>query len=141
MNYWINTIHEDHVRRGEKGGFTQANHGKNTTLGRVKKGDWIVFYSPKTATEGKPLQHFTAIGQIIDSESYQVAMSEDFHPWRRRLDFYTCSSAPIRPLIPELQFIIDKTHWGFRFRFGMFQILDSDFKIIQQAMSIGSKIE
>ena len=55
-------------------------------LKRLKAGDWIVFYSPKTAyVGGEALQAFTAIGQVKDEELYQVDMSEDFHPWRRNV--------------------------------------------------------
>jgi EVE domain len=36
-------------------------------LRTMARGDWIVFYSPKTAyPDGAPLQAFTAIGQVAD---------------------------------------------------------------------------
>ncbi len=135
MNYWINTVSQDHVRRGVQGGFTQAGHGKNTGLKRLQAGDWIVFYSPKTAYEGgETLQAFTALGRVKDSELYQVEMAPGFMPWRRKVEFYPCSQAPIKPLINELGFIKDKTHWGYMFRFGLFQIPQADFELIRHVM-------
>ena len=108
MKYWVNTISRDHVMRGVDGGFTQANHGKPHMLKRLSKGDWIVFYSPKTAYEGgEPLQKFTAIGRISDDELYQFEVAPDFKPWRRNMDFKTCHETDIRPLIGELSFIKD----------------------------------
>jgi predicted RNA-binding protein len=136
MNYWINTISRDHVMLGVEGGFTQANHGKSTVLKRLKKGDWIIFYSPKTSYDGgEPLQAFTAIGQVKDEELYQFEMTPDFVPWRRNIDFKKCQETPIKPLIDNLSFIKDKTHWGFMFRFGMFQIPEEDFELIKNAIS------
>ena len=67
MTNWINTVSRDHVERGVRGRFTQANHGKPHMLKKMAKDDWIVFYSPKTAyPDGEPLQAFTAIGQVAD---------------------------------------------------------------------------
>ena len=100
MTNWINTVSRDHVQIGVRGRFTQANHGKPHMLRRMAKGDFVVFYSPKTAFEGgQPLQAFTAIGQIADDEPYQVEMAADFVPWRRNVDFLDSAETPIRPLI------------------------------------------
>jgi hypothetical protein len=135
MNYWINTISKDHVIRGVAGGFTQAGHGKNSGLKRLKDGDWILFYSPKTAyVDGQPLQAFTAIGQVNGDELYQGEMTSDFHPWRRNVTFYTCNETPIKPMIDDLSFIQDKTHWGYMFRFGLFSIPEADFALIKTAI-------
>jgi hypothetical protein len=132
MAYWINTVSKDHVLRGRSGGFTQANHGKPYMLRKMQKGDWIIFYSPKREFVGKePLQAFTAIGQVTDGEPYQAEMAADFHPWRRNMQFYDCHETPIKPLIPNLQFIEDKIHWGYKFRFGVFAINRDDFDLIK----------
>jgi hypothetical protein len=137
MNYWINTVSKDHLQQGIAGGFTQANHGKDTILKRLKADDWIVFYSPKTSYEdGEPLQTLTAIGRVKDDELYQVEMMPGFIPWRRNVDFMECKETPIRPLIDELEFIQDKTHWGYKFRFGLFQIPEHDFELIKSQMSV-----
>mgnify|MGYP003388421655 CR=1 FL=1 len=121
--------------RGVAGGFTHAGHGKDTALKRLKQGDWIVFYSPKTDyNNGQTVQAFTAIGRVADDDLYQVEMRPDFHPWRRNVTFFDCVETPIRPLIDELSFIKDKTHWGFIFRFGLFWVPEADFEKIKRLM-------
>lgn len=134
--YWINTVSRDHVRRGVEGGFTQANHGKPWMLRKMQRGDWIVFYSSKTDhPDGRPLQAFTAIGQVADDEPYQAEMTPDFHPWRRKVEFADCVETPIRPLIDRLDFIEDKSRWGYRFRFGVFTIEEPDFLLLRQELT------
>jgi EVE domain-containing protein len=136
MTNWINTVSRDHVLQGVRGRFTQANHGKPHMLRRMARGDWIIFYSPKTALEGgEPLQAFTAIGQVADDEPYQVETAPDFLPWRRNVDFLPSTQTPIRPLIDQLHFIEDKTRWGYKFRFGVFKIDDHDLELILQTMT------
>lgn len=101
----------------------------------MRTGDWIMFYSPKVAyTSDEPLQAFTAIGRIADEELYQGEMSGGFVPWRRNVTFYDCAEVPIKPLISNLSFITDKTHWGYKFRFGLFEIPEVDFLRIKNAM-------
>jgi hypothetical protein len=135
--YFVNTVSRDHLQRGIDGGFTQANHGRITGLKRLKRGDLIVFYSPKTAFEGgEPLQSFTALGRVADDEPYQVEMTASFHPWRRRVGFLASEVAPIRPLIEKLDFIPDKQHWGMPFRRGLFEISGRDFDRIAKAMRV-----
>jgi EVE domain len=131
----VNTVSLDHLQRGIDGGFTQANHGRITGLARLRRGDLIVFYSPKTAFEGgEPLQSFTALGRVADEDPYQVEMTATFHPWRRRVEFLPSEEAPIRPLIERLDFIADKQHWGMPFRRGFFEISKGDFDRIARAM-------
>ena len=134
-NYWVNTVARSHVQRGIEGGFTQANHGKASTLKRLARGDLVAFYSPRTDyPDGEPLQHFTAIGRVLDDVPYQVEMTPDFHPWRRRMEFLPSQETSIRDLIPELAFIPDPQRWGMPFRCGLFQIGEADFQRIARAM-------
>jgi hypothetical protein len=133
MTNWINTVSRDHVERGVRGRFTQATHGRPHMLRKMARGDWIVFYSPKKAyPDGEALQAFTAIGQVADDEPYQAPGEE---PWRRNVDFLNCVETPIRPLIEHLDFIEDKTRWGFKFRAGVFKIDDHDLEVIRSAMT------
>jgi hypothetical protein len=62
MSSWINTVSLEHVERGVAGGSTQADHGRDTRLRRLRRGDALVCYSPRTAMRsGASLQQFTAI--------------------------------------------------------------------------------
>jgi len=106
-----------------EGGFTQTDHGKESRLRRLARGDQIVFYSPRTD------QKFTAIGEVIDEAPYQEETG-----WRRRMRFATAQEAAIQPLIEQLEFIRNKKSWGFPFRRGFFEITESDFKTIASAM-------
>ena len=102
----------------------------------LRRGDWIAFYSPRTDyPKGAALQAFTALGRVTDDEPYQVEVTADFHPYRRRVEFADCSETPIRPLIDRLDFITDKKRWGFRFRSGLFTVDESDFELIRAAMT------
>ena len=139
MRYWINTVSRSHVQRGVAGGFTQANHGKNTILRRLARWDMIVFYSPRTDyPDGEPLQRFTALGRVTDDAPYQAELSPSFHPWRRSVEFLPCAETPIAPLIGELDFIEDKKRWGFPFRRGLFEVSQADFERITRAMMVAS---
>lgn len=139
MRCWVHTVSHDHVLRGVDGGFTQADHGKSTRLVRLARGDRLVFYSPRTTyPDGPPLQQFTAIGTVIDDKPYQVTMSEDFHPWRRRLQF-DADTHPVdaKPLIGALSFIHDERRWGYPFRRGLFDVPCADLDVIERAMRAG----
>lgn len=136
MTNWINTVSRDHVELGVRGRFTQANHGKPHILRRMARGDWIVFYSPRTIyPDGPPLQAFTAIGQVADDEPYLDPASPDGERWRRNVDFLDAHETPIRPLLEHLDFIEDKARWGYKFRFGVFKIGDDDLEVIRSAMT------
>jgi hypothetical protein len=140
LKYWVNTVSRDHVQAGVSGGFTQADHGKNTRLKRLAQDDYLVFYSPRTHfRSGETLQAFTALGRITDTEPHQVEMSPDFHPWRRNMTFLDSHEAPVRPLIEHLAFIKNKESWGYPFRRGLFEVCAEDFRRIAAAM--GATVE
>lgn len=63
-----------------------------------------------------------------------MELSDDVTPFRRNVDFLSCTEAPIRPLIEQLDFIEDKSRWGYKFRFGVFRIDDHDLDVIRSAM-------
>jgi hypothetical protein len=133
--YWITVVSKDHLANGIAGGFMQANHGKAGPLRRMSEGDWVLFYSPKLSYKGdEPCQAFTAIGKVADSQVYQFKMSDDFTPYRRNIKFYQSKELPIAPLINQLDFIPNKTSWGYPFRFGFFEIKAHDFELIRSGM-------
>lgn len=136
MRYWVGVAAKNHVQRGIDGGFCQLCHGKAQPLKRMQQGDWIIYYSPKEKFETKqPCQQFTAIGEVIGTEVYQFEMFPGFIPFRRDIAFMpNAKSADIRPLIQSLEFIQDKSKWGYAFRFGLLEISEADFKLIAEHM-------
>lgn len=133
--HWISTVSLEHVLLGVEGGFTQADHGRDTRLRRLSRGDGIAFYSPRTAMgSGRPLQCFTALGTITDDEPFQVEMKPGFRPWRRRVEFEKVGHAPIRPLLAALGFVTDEQRWGLPFRRGLFEVAAGDFGVVAGAM-------
>lgn len=133
--YWIIVASKAHVKTGIADGIAQACHGKVAPLRRMKKNDFVIYYSGKQ-TMGKPdkCQEFTAIGKVTNDEIYQVQVSEDFCPSRRSIDFLDSEDISILPLINELDFIQNKKSWGYPFRFGFFEINQHDFDLISSQM-------
>lgn len=141
-NCWIGVVSRSHVERGVKGGFIQLNHGKKAPVQRLKAGDGVIMYSPRTAyPDGEPLQAFTAIGTVVTGDVYQVEMTPDFHPYRVDVQFARCAETPIKPLLRELSFVKSQTHWGAAFRFGLFRVHASDFAVIAKRMGAASLAE
>ncbi len=133
--YWVIVASKDHVKSGIAAGFAQACHGKSAPLRRMRKGDFIIYYSSKqTMGKAEICQQFTAIGKVIDDEVFQFQVSEDFCPSRRNIGFLPSKDVSILPLIGELDFIPNKKSWGFPFRFGFFEIKQHDFKLISSQM-------
>ena len=140
MKYWINVITKDHVLTGMAGGFMQANHGAETNLQMLREGDLVFFYSPGTLFRaGQILQAFTAVARVADGEAHQVALSARRKPWRRKVTSLQCAEAAIPPLIPDLDFISDKAHWGLSLRGGLFEIGKDDAQRIATAMKADAR--
>jgi EVE domain len=134
-NYWIGVVSRSHVQLGVQGGVVQLGHGKRAPLARMRAGDGLVMYSPRTSyPDGEALQSFTAIGIVTSGQIYQVEMSPDFKPYRVDVSYLDCRETPIKPLVERLSFIRNKTNWGAAFRFGQIKIPADDFALIAQTM-------
>jgi len=134
-SFWVGVVSRSHVQIGVKGGFIQLSHGKKAPVQRMRAGDGVAIYSPRTDyPDGEPLKAFTALGVITTGEVYQVEMNPDFKPYRVDVEFFECQEAPIQPLIEQLSFIKSKTHWGAAFRFGQIKVPERDFLLIAKAM-------
>jgi hypothetical protein len=138
--FWLIVASKNHVERGVQGGFMQAGHGKSAPLKRMKPGDWVVYYSPKLELGGDgKCQAFTAIGKVADGPIYECDMGNGFIPSRRDAESYACELTPIQPLIADLAFIQDKKNWGYVFRYGCFEIPESDFDLIASRMLVAER--
>ncbi len=100
----------------------------------------MIYYSSKVTIEGSELyQKFTAIGEIIDDTPYQVDMGNRFKPFRRNIAYFNATHIDIKPLVPLLYFIKNKTSWGYVFRYGFLEIDQSSFEVIATHM-LGERI-
>lgn len=136
MTAWLGVVSHDHVQHGVSLGIAQVNHGKKPPLARMKPGDGMIYYSPRTTyPDGPALQAFTAIGTIADDELWQ-ATDGDFHPWRRRVDWWDYAETPIKPLLGKLEFT-SGPNWDYALRRGLLELSDSDFERIRAAMMQG----
>ena len=135
--YWIAVVSKEHTMRGVSGGYMQVCHGKPAPLKRMKTNDWIIVYSPKLSMDGEEkCQAFTAIGQTTDEDVYQFQMTKNFIPFRRNIKFQDCEETSILPLIEKLEFIQNKSRWGYPFRFGFFEINEHDFNLISSKILV-----
>lgn len=138
--YWIITASKEHVKNGVEGGFAQACHGKSSPLKKMKKGDYVIYYSSKEYFDKKDkCQEFTAIGKVKSNNIYQFEMTPEFCPFRIDIDFFQSNEIPIEPLINDLEFIPNKQKWGYPFRWGTLQINEQDYQLISNLMLNGQE--
>lgn len=133
--YWMLVASKNHVIRGVQQGIAQACHGKAHPLKRMSINDGVIYYSPKLEFQGNvSCQQFTAIGFVSGSEVYSYDMGNGFIPYRRDIKYISAEPTKIKPLIDKLQFVTDKKQWGYKFRFGVFEISEADFQLIANNM-------
>jgi EVE domain len=136
QNFWIGVAAENHLQRGKEGGFMQVNHGKEAPLRRLKPDDVIACYSPVATFGGKDkLMAFTAIGVVLPRPPYQADMGDGFTPYRRDVQWSESNNASIVPLLEVLNFTRGQKNWGYKFRFGLFEIGKEDMVLIAQVMN------
>jgi len=130
--YWIVVVDRLGADAAVAGGYVEVSHGKAGPLERMSEGDGIACYAPRDAPDGPPLQAFTALGRV---DGTPIEQSPDaHHPFRRGVRWTPVPCTPIRPLLPALEFIHNKSHWGAAFRFGCVRVPPDDFARIVAAM-------
>ena len=135
---WIAVACATHARRGcavPEQGYMQVCHGKCAPLQRVAPGDRVAYYSPTVSMGGKDkLQAFVSIGIAQPGVPYECDMGGGFVPYRRDIAYVPTQEAPILPLLDALEFVEDRSRWGYKFRFGLFAVSDHDMALIAAAM-------
>ena len=148
-------------------GYMQVCHGKLAPIRRVQPGDRVAYYAPTVTMGGKDsCQSFISIGIVQAGEPYafrdagppqgakapsggsaahEVAnvgatfdMGGGFIPFRRDVVFVPAQEASILPLLDEFEFVENRQRWGYKFRFGLFDVSDHDMRLIAQAMGADS---
>lgn len=135
VRYWIAVVSASHVGHALEQGIAQTCHGKAGSLRRMKPGDWLIYYSPRTEMNGgSPLQAFTAIGRVADERVYRYQASDTFAPYRRDMHYMPAKPVRIQALLERLSFTQGRRSWGQAFRFGQFEITPEDFRLIADRM-------
>lgn len=139
--YWIAVVPKSRVARCVAGNFAMFAHGKHEAVQRVRPGDWLAYYSPRTILNGgDEVRAFTAIGKIADREPYQAEMAEGCTGWRRDIAYERqAHDGDVYPLLDELSFIKDRQHWGIFFHRSLFSVSRDDFALIAKAMGLDPK--
>jgi len=131
VKFWIGVACKEHVENGVKLGICQFCHGKSAPAKRLSRGDFVIYYSSKiTMEDNDPYQKFTALGEVIDDEPYQVEMGKGFKPFRRNISYFDAKHIDIKPLVSSLPFIKNKKSWGYVFRYGFLEIDVDSFELI-----------
>jgi hypothetical protein len=131
VSNWLGVVSRAHVQRGVGGGFAQLCHGKEAPLRKMKRGDWLVYYSPAVEMGGAALKAFTAIGQIIDDEPFRFDMGGGFVPYRRRVRYIAAREVPLAELQGRLE-LCARRNWGMALRRGHLPLSQHDFSLIAE---------
>jgi hypothetical protein len=134
--YWIAVVPKAGVERCLAGGFAMFAHGRHQATMRVRPGDWLAYYAPRTLLKGgDEVRAFTAIGRFTDRAPYESEPGSD--RWRRDIAFETgAREAGVYPLLDALSFIKDREHWGLFFHRSLFSVPRADFERIAAAMGL-----
>lgn len=135
---WIAVASAEHARRGcaePARGYMQVCHGKSAPLKRVSPGDRVTYYAPTLAFGARDkYQHFVSIGIAQPGAPYAFDMGGGFVPFRRDVVYLPAREVPVAPLLDRLEFAQERQHWGYKLRFGLFEISAHDMQVIAQAM-------
>jgi hypothetical protein len=135
---WIAVACRAHVRRGMELGIMQVCHGKAGPLRRIKAGDRVAYYSPtETVASGEKVQSFTALGQALDDQVYQVDMGGGFRPFRRRVRYLETQPIPVRLLLDRPGFALAGRSWGAKLRYGLLAIDAASMDMLAEEMGCG----
>ena len=145
-------------------GYMQVCHGKLAPIRRVQPGDRVAYYAPTITMGGRDTcQSFVSIGVVLAGQPYafrdagppqgakapsggsaahsvaSVGATFDlgggFVPYRRDVAYIAAQEAPILPMLDEFEFVENRQRWGYKFRFGLFDVSDHDMRLIATAMA------
>ena len=134
---WIAVASAEHARRGCAAsiGYMQVGHGKLAPLKRIAAGDRVAYYSPTVVFGANDhFQRFVSVGIVQPGVPYAFDMGNGFVPYRRDVAYVAAQEASILPLLDQFEFVEDRQRWGYKFRFGLFEVNDHDMRLIARAM-------
>jgi hypothetical protein len=77
---------------------------------------------------------------VLTGEVYAFDMGGGFRPFRRDVRWFDAREAPIRALLPRLEFAAAAPNWGAKMRFGLFDISEADMRTVLAAMGVDAEV-
>ncbi len=143
MTYWIASGNRENWEVVKKHNIWGVPKRSRSLHGRVKVGDNILIYA-RSETHGKEVLPSVILGEFAVTELFEDTkplftappqMGDEVFPYRFRLKPVKIFRQPveIKPLIPQLGFVTNKTMWSGHFRQAMREIPEEDYQIILTA--------
>jgi hypothetical protein len=101
----------------------------------MRRGDWLVYYSPTIEMGSAPLRAFTAIGQVEGENIYPHDMGGGFVPNRRDVRYVRAKEVVLDVIKPKLK-LCAGSNWGMALRRGHLPLEAIDFATIAAAMGV-----
>jgi predicted RNA-binding protein len=132
QSFFVLTASKDHLDLGKKNGFIQQKRPHR--IEKIHQGDYVVLYAGKAIYGSKePYQKFVSVCQAVDDEYEKIPRHDGSgFFYRKKVNFLPFEEKEIRGIVPRLEFIKNKSHWGFYFMSGFMKINEADFKEIMK---------
>jgi hypothetical protein len=102
--YWIVVLAQDRVELARAGGYVQPYQARASMIERLREGDGLPFYSPRSADpKGEPVQAFTALAHVTGADGYRAELPYGSVSIRVRVDYAATHVAPVKPLLDQLR--------------------------------------
>ncbi len=136
QRFWIGVAVAEHIRIGAEEGFCAFAHGNHKAVGKLSLGDRFLYYATKEHFEngqstGQAVQAFLASGEVTGD--VRADEREGYPAFVRNAKYDPLFNVPVKPLINRLSFIKNPQYWGMAFRRSLFEISESDYRIIMDA--------
>lgn len=136
MAFLIGVIHQKQVEIARSKGVVAFSKGRAAAVRNLNIGDKVVFYSPRSDFEGDPVRCFTGHATVTGDSAYEIDFMPGARGFVRDAAFDDVTEVPVKPMLEDLSFIKNPSHWGMAFRMGKFSIPEGDYRLIAQAMGV-----
>lgn len=134
MAHYVGVVHRKMVEIARERGVVAFGHGKESLVRSLEVGDSVIFYAPREEPDGAPVQAFVALAEVTGAEPRESDFYMGRTGWLRDARFLMTAEVPVKPMLEDLTFVKNKTHWGMTFRGGRFRIPGEDHARIVAAM-------
>lgn len=137
--YYLGIAEKNYVEMCVERGVVVLGIDGPSGVRKLKPGDGVVYYSPKTAPDGEVLRSFTAIGEVVGESEYEMSFDSGTQLWVRNVEWKDgARQISIYDHLDALSWIKKPKNWGFYMRGSHRAIPGEDFALISGAMLGGA---